>query len=153
MLDTPQLMDASEQLTAVVHLCVPRGEIENAIDAAIAEVMTTMIAQGAEPAGPCFSYHPRLPTDSFDFEVGFPLNRAIAPAGRVKISALPAARIARTVYRGGYEGLGAAWSEFRAWIRGQGLSPQDRLWECYLSGPESGSDSDKWQTELNCPLT
>ena len=58
----------------------------------------------------------------------------------------------RVVYRGGYEGLGAAWGEFCGWIEAEGLSVQDRLWECYLAGPESGSDPDQWRTELSRPM-
>jgi effector-binding domain-containing protein len=69
------------------------------------------------------------------------------------MSKLPAAKIVRTTYRGGYEGLGAAWGEFCVWIETEGLNAQDSLWECYLSGPESSPDPDKWRTELNRPLT
>jgi hypothetical protein len=35
----------------------------------------------------------------------------------------------------------------------EGFNAQDSLWECYLSGPESSLDPDKWLTELNRPLT
>lgn len=120
---------------------------------AIAEIMFTIAAQGVTLAGPCFSYHQKRPSDTFDFEVGFPVSRPITPAGRVKMSKLPAAKIVRTTYQCGYEGLGVAWSEFCAWIETEGLNAQDSLWECYLSGPESSPDSDKWRTELNRPLT
>jgi len=85
--------------------------------------------------------------------VGFPVSRPITPAGRVKMSKLPAAKIVRTTYRGGYEGLGAAWGEFCVWIETEGLNAKGSLWECYLSGPESSPDPDKWRTELNRPLT
>lgn len=38
------------------------------------------------------------------------------PTGRVKPGELPAAsKVARTVYHGSYEGLGAAWSEPASW--------------------------------------
>jgi len=153
MLDNPEVIQTDEQLTAVIHLTIPRTEISNVMGPAIAEVMSTMAAQGITPDGPCFSYHLKRPSDIFDFEVGFPVNRSITPAGRVKMSKLPAAKIARTTYRGGYEGLGAAWGEFCAWIDAKGLGAQDSLWECYTSGPESSPDPGMWCTELNRPLT
>jgi effector-binding domain-containing protein len=153
MLDNPELIQTDEQLTAVIHLTIPRAEISNVMGPAIAEVMSTMAAQGITPKGPCFSYHLKRPSDIFDFEVGFPVNKPITPTGRVKVSKLPAAKIVRTTYRGGYEGLGAAWGEFCAWIETNGLSAQDSLWECYTSGPESSPDPAKWSTELNRPLT
>ena len=76
----------------------------------------------------------------------------VKPTGRVASSRLPASRVARTVYRGGYEGLGAAWGEFEAWMKGAGLTPAAELWEIYAAGPESGSDSTGWRTELNRPI-
>ncbi|NOT10911.1 MAG: AraC family transcriptional regulator [Methylococcaceae bacterium] len=150
MLDAPQVILTDELLTVVIHLTIPRAEISHVMGPAIAEVMSTITAQGVDIVGPCFSFHPQRPTETFDFEVGFPVNIPITPAGRVKMSKLPAAKIVRTIYRGGYEGLGVAWGEFYTW---KGFSVQDSLWECYLSGPESSPDPDKWCTELNCQLT
>jgi effector-binding domain-containing protein len=152
MIDTPQIVQTDEQPAAVIHLVVSCAEIALAMNSAIAEVLSALAAQGIAPAGPCFSFHRRRPTDTFDFEVGFPVDRPLNSGGRVKMGKLPAARVARTVYRGGYEGLGAAWGEFCAWLDAEGLSPQDGLWERYLSGPESNPDPATWQTELNRPL-
>jgi hypothetical protein len=64
----------------------------------------------------------------------------------------PATTVARTVYHGGYEGLGAAWGEFDAWIKTDGHKPGPDPWECYIAGPESGPDPANWRTELNRPL-
>ena len=153
MIDKPHIVKTVEQTTAVIHLTTPRAEISNVMGPAISEVISVITAYGIAPAGPCFSYHLRRPSDTFDFEVGFPVSTSINPSGRVKMSRLPAARVARTVYRGGYEGLGAAWGEFLAWIEAEKLSAQDGLWECYTSGPESSPDPGKWCTELNRPLT
>jgi effector-binding domain-containing protein len=152
MIDTPQIVQTDEQPAAVIHLVVSCAEIALAMDSAIAEVLSALAAQGIAPAGPYFSFHMRRPTDTFDFEVGFPVDRPLNPGGRVKMGKLPAAKVARTVYRGGYEGLGTAWGKFCAWLDAEGLSPQDCLWERYVSGPESTPDPATWQTELNRPL-
>lgn len=61
-------------------------------------------------------------------------------------------RVARTIYRGPYEGLGSAWSEFDAWIAAHGHTPAADLWECYAAGPESSPDPASWRTELDRPL-
>ena len=108
MIDTPQLIQTEEQLTAVIHLTVPRAEISIVMGPAIAEIMSIITAQGATITGPYFSYHQKRPTDIFDFEVGFPVSQPITAAGRVKMSKLPAVKVVRTIYQGGYEGLGAA---------------------------------------------
>ena len=152
MLDKPQLAATDEQLTAVIHLTIPRAEISHVMGPAIAEVISALAAQNIVSIGPCVSYHLRRPTDTFDFEVGFPVGTPVTAFGRVKMSKLPAEKIARTIYRGGYEGLGAAWGELLAWIEAEGLSAKGSLWESYASGPESSPDPEKWRTELNCPL-
>ena len=152
MPDTPKIIQTDEQLAAVIHLIVTRQEISQVMGPAISEVLTLLASQGLIPAGACFSHHIRPPAETFDFEVGFPVVAPVLPAGRVKLSKLPAAKVARTIYRGGYEGLGAAWGEFNTWLEAAGLDTQDSLWECYTSGPESSPDSSHWCTELNRPL-
>jgi len=152
MIDVPQIVYADEQPTAVIHIVVSRNDIEQVMSPAIAEVLSVLAAQGIAPAGPCFTYHLRRPAEIFDFDVGFPVPTPLAPAGRVKPGKLPAARVARTVYHGGYGGLGPAWGEFIAWVEKEGLKPRGSLWERYVAGPESGSDPEKWRTELNLPL-
>ena len=153
MLVTPQFIQTDEQLTAVIHLTVPRAEISHVMGPVITEIMSSIAAQGATITGPCFSYHQKRPTDIFDFEVGFPASQPITAAGRVKMSKLPAVKVVRTIYQGGYEGLGAAWGEFCQWIEAERLNVQESLWECYLTDPESNPDTDTWRTELNRPLS
>ena len=89
----------------------------------------------------------------FDFEVGVPVAMRAIAAGDVRPGELPATTIARTVYHGGYEGLGDAWGEFVQWIESEGYTPAADLWECYAVGPESGMDSARWETQLNRPIT
>ncbi|MFA5925243.1 MAG: hypothetical protein WC856_28890 [Methylococcaceae bacterium] len=48
MLVTPQFIQTDEQLTAVIHLTVPRAEISNVMGPAITEIMSSIAAQGAE---------------------------------------------------------------------------------------------------------
>ena len=47
MLVTPQFIQTDEQLTAVIHLTVPRAEISNVMGSAITEIMSSIAAQGA----------------------------------------------------------------------------------------------------------
>jgi len=104
------------------------------------------------PAGAFFSHHFKMDPETFDFEIGVPVATAVTASGRVKPGRLPAARVARTIFHGGYEGLGAAWGEFGAWIKTNGHTPAENLWEIYATGPESGPDPSGWRTELNRPL-
>lgn len=90
--------------------------------------------------------------DTFDLEIGVPVLQPVSPAGRVTPGFLPAARVAQTVYHGTYEGLGAAWGEFDAWITAAGHAPALDFWEAYVAGPESNPDPATWRTQLNRPL-
>lgn len=152
MLDEPRIVQTERQPTAVIWLTVPRAEIQSVMGPAIAEVMAALAAQGVPAAGSVFSHHLRMDPDIFDFEVGVPITAPVAAAGRVRAGELPAATVARTVHHGDYEGLGSAWGEFGEWIAAEGHVPAQDLWECYVTGPESGPDPDTWRTELNRPL-
>lgn len=152
MIDTPQITRSAGQLAAVIHLTVPREEIRNVMGPGMGELMATVAAQGIAPAGPLFSHHFRMDPKIFDFEIGVPVAKPVAPAGRVVPGQLPSTTVARTVYHGDYEGLGAAWGEFDAWIVANGHTPDPDLWECYVAGPESNPDPATWRTELNRPL-
>ena len=89
-----------------------------------------------------------------------PVPVPVAAAGRVRAGELPTTRVARTIYRGPYEGLHEAWREFgeRAErelgdrLQAEGLRPGSTLWERYVAGPESSPDPTDWRTELNRPL-
>ncbi len=61
-------------------------------------------------------------------------------------------KVARTSYRGEYEGLKEAWGEFMDWIEANGHTRGDDLYERYLAGPEANSDPASWCTELSQPL-
>jgi effector-binding domain-containing protein len=153
MLDTPQITHTASQQTAIIHLTIPREEIRNVMGPGISEVRAAVAAQGIAPAGPWFTHHLRMDPDTFDFEVGVPVTAPVVAAGRVRAGQRPATKVARTVYHGEYEGLGAAWGEFMAWIAANGHTPGPDLWECYVTGPESSPDPSTWRTELNRPLT
>jgi effector-binding domain-containing protein len=152
MLDTPQITQTAEQQTAVIHLTVPRSEIQNVMGPGISEVMAAVAAQGVVPAGPWFTHHLRMDPGIFDFEVGVPVDSPVLAVGRVRPGLLPAARVARTVYHGPYDGLGAAWGEFEAWITANGHTSGPDLWEVYVTDPSTDPDPATWRTEFNRPL-
>lgn len=152
MIETPTVTHSPERLTACLPLVVNCNEIKTAMGPAIGEVYAALRAQGVTPAGPWFTHHRRRPTDTFDFDVCVPVSKPIEAVGRVRPGKLTAAKVARTTYRGGYDGLAVAWGEFCAWIDAGGHTPREDLWECYLVGPESSDDPADWKTELFRPL-
>lgn len=152
MLEQPQITQTAAQATAVIRLTIPRAEIQQVMGPGYRELLAAVAAQGVATTGPWFSHHLRMDPDVFDFEIGVPVAAPVSAAGRVQPGELRAATVARTVYRGPYEGLPAAWGEFMAWVAAQGHAPAPDLWERYVAGPESGPDPAAWRTELNRPL-
>ncbi len=152
MLETPEIVYTHPQHTAILHLTVPQSQIRAVMGPGIQEVRAAMAAQDIVPSGPWFNHHLRQVPDVYDFEICIPVATPIAPSGRVVPSQWPAMEVARTVYQGPYENLGAAWAEFEAWISAQGLTGTPDIWERYLHGPPSASDSSTFRTELSHPL-
>jgi effector-binding domain-containing protein len=152
MIDKPQITRITAQLTARIHLTVPRAEMRDVMGPGLGEVRAAVAAQGIAAVGPWFTHHLRTDPDVFDFEICVPVTGPVVATGRVKPGEWPAMTVARTVYHGGYEGLGDAWGEFMAWIEAEGHRPGPDLWERYAAGPEAGPDPATWRTELNRPL-
>jgi effector-binding domain-containing protein len=148
MIETPQIASVPGQDIALIRLTIPRAEMRNAMEPGIREVMAAVRTQGIGPAGPWFTHHLRMDPAIFDFEICVPVTAPVIATGRVTGSRTPQFdHVARTVYRGGYEGLANAWAEFDKWIAANGHTTGPDLYECYLQGP--GPET---ATELSRPL-
>ncbi len=152
MIDQPQITQTKDQPIAVIHITVPRSEIRKVMGPGLRELLDGIAAQGVAPTGPWFTHHLRMDPEIFDFEIGVPVWEPVRASGRIQPARCPAMRVARTIYRGPYEGLGAAWGEFDAWIAAHGHTGAGDLWECYAAGPESSPDPASYRTELTRPL-
>jgi effector-binding domain-containing protein len=152
MIDTPHITQTEAQLTAIIHLTIPRNEIQTAMGPGIGEIMAAVKEQGIGPAGPWFTHHLKMDPATFDFEICVPVTAPVKPVGRVKPGHWPTMKVARTTLHGGYEGLGDAWGQFYGWMKDNGHKPAPDLYERYVAGPETSADPAQWRTELNSPL-
>ena len=149
MITPPELIRTKEVFTAAIPLVVPGRDMPKYMDPAIQEILSVLNAQGMGPAGPMFSYHKRRPSETFDFEIGFPVAKAIKEEGRVVNSLLPAVKVVRSVYQGPYEGLAQAWPALQNWVRANGHGETGKFWESYLNNPDEVKDPKDYRTELN----
>jgi len=152
VIDTPQIVELDEQITAVIRLTVPRAEIQRVMGNGMRELVQTVNDQQIVMSSAVFTHHFKMDPAMFDFEIGVAVKSPVRPQGRVRPGSLPGGRVARTIYHGPYEGLGAAWGEFEKWIAAEGLKAAPDLWESYVAGPESSPDPAQWRTEFNRPL-
>ena len=148
----PEITHTAAQLAAMIHLTMPRNEIQSVMGPGLSELMAAVKAQGIGPAGPWFTHHLTMSPSVFDFEICVPVTAPVAAVGRVKPGQFPAVKAARTIYTGPYEGLAAAWGEFKTWVTANGHVAAPDLFECYLAGPESCANPSDWRTELSQPL-
>jgi effector-binding domain-containing protein len=152
VISEPEIVETAAQLVAYVHVTIPRAEVMAAMHAGLKELGEVLKAQQIAPTGPWFTHHIRRPHETFDFRICFPVDEVVAQAGRVYPGELEAVRVVRTVYRGNYAGLPAAWGEFMAWIEENDYETREDLWERYVVGPDTSSRPEDWRTELNRPL-
>ncbi len=152
MIDTPQITQTAVQLTAVIHLTIPREEMRTVMGPGIRELMATLAAQGIAPARPCFTHHLRRDPATFDFEISVPDPTPVTAAGHMTPGRSTASKVARTGFHGGYGEIRAAWGELDDWIAAHGHTPGRDLWECHVADPESSPDPATWRTELNRPI-
>lgn len=144
----PELADAAETTTAVIHGVVPMAEIADFFDRSFTELAEVLGRQGISPTGAAFARYAGPPGEVVDLEVGFPTDHPVATDGEVRAGSLPAGRVARLVHAGGFDQLGGSWGRLGAWIDAQGLSPGADLWEVYLTEPSPDMDPADLRTEL-----
>lgn len=149
MMTKPTILRTKGLATAVIRMVIPAKDMAKYMDPAIQEILQVLSEQNMVPAGPMFSYHHRRPTETFDFELGFPIAAKIKESGRVVNSILPAVNVARCIHQGPYENLGSAWGELEKWVQDQDRSGSGRFWECYLNDPTAVKSPEEYRTELN----
>lgn len=157
IIESPQLIQTETLHYASLHLTVPRETIRTVMGPGVRKVFATLAEQNVSPVGAWFTHHLNRPDEFFDFEIGVPVSVPIEVSGEVKPGLWPSMKMARTVYHGDYdegefEGLGAAWAQFHAWVATRGYTTGSGLWEQYLVGPETSANPADWRTELSLPL-
>ena len=152
MIDTPKQVQTKELQTAVIPFKIKREEMMTVFGPAVEELLKVLKGQGITPASSVFCRHHKMEPGTFDFEMGFVVEGMVKPSGRVVLSRLPATKVMRTVYRGGYEGLPGAWGEFDAWMKKEGVQQGAEVWELYDKGPQTTPDASQWETVLSKPV-
>ena len=151
-IEDPGIVEQPEQITMVVKRQVPMADIAGVFDTAFPALGAVLADQQVQPLSPAFALYHGAPTDTADLEVGFVTGEPVTPVDDVRVGLLPGGRVARTVYAGGYEGLGGAWGALFGWVAEQGLEPTGEMWEVYLNEPTPDGDPADNRTELNLQI-
>ncbi len=151
-IDPPQIVRTEDELYAFIHLRIPRPEMHVVLPATLAELFAEVKAQGL-PIVPWFAHHLTLDDGDFDFEACIPVDPSFVATKRVQCGLWPAMTVARTVYKGDYPGLPAAWEEFNAWIKQHGHAYAGNIYERYVGNRGNTKEPGDYRTELSWPLT
>jgi effector-binding domain-containing protein len=151
-IDNPYRARFEAQTVARIHFVTPRQEIRSSMHDAIHEISAALQAAGVTRTGPWIMHLLRWPTDTFDVDVCFPIDKPLPQSGRVATVEIPAAEVLRTIHHGNYDGLPQAWQDFTDWISARGFQTRGDAFEVYTVGPKDNADPSCWKTELNTPL-
>ena len=140
------------QPAAAVHAEVPMAEIRTVFDRGFAEVMRVVAAQGVTITGPPFGFYPRMPTDTVEVAVGFPVSGIVTPDGDVTPFELPGGEVVTGMHVGSYESLQTSYRELTEWAAAERHALAGHMWESYLTDPGAEPDPVNWQTRITWPL-
>lgn len=147
-----RLIDQLEVTTLGLRRQTPMAAIKEFFADAYDVVGAAMQEQGLVPAGPPYGRYRGTPSDTVDVEAGFPVTGTPQPTGELSVGTLPAGRAVETVHVGDYESMRDTYDHVFAWIRAQGLTPSDTMWELYEAGPGSDPDPATWRTRIVWPV-
>ncbi|MER5885332.1 GyrI-like domain-containing protein [Streptomyces sp. NPDC001941] len=150
--EEPRLVRLAPATTAVVRDVVAPAELRAFFDTSFGALARTLASQQLAVAGPAFGLYHGVPGESVDLEVGFVTDRPVAAEGSVVPGSLPGGRVARLTHHGSFDTLGASWERLRGWMREQGLTAGEDLWEVYVTQPTPDMDPADLRTELNWPV-
>jgi effector-binding domain-containing protein len=146
------LTTEAPQPAAVMHAEVPIAHLRTVFDRGFGEVMRVIRAQRVDVTGPPFGFYPRMPTDTVEVLVGFPVSRPITPDGDVTPFELPGGRVVTGMHVGPYERLERSYAELTKWAAAERHALAPGMWESYLSDPGQEPDVERWQTKITWPL-
>ncbi len=87
-----------------------------------------------------------------ELEAAVPVDRPVAPKGRVKPETLPAGEAVVAMHVGPYVELGRTHERTERYLADHGLEPRGACWEEYLTDPGMEPDPAKWRTRVVWPV-
>ncbi|WP_147471520.1 GyrI-like domain-containing protein [Nocardia stercoris] len=95
---------------------------------------------------------PHTGAEMVQFDVPLELAPRLGPRTAAEVVVVPGTLVARTVHRGGYHGLGAAYRALWEWLRDSGFHPVGPPVQAYLVGPDEVVDPTQLLTEIRLPV-
>ena len=145
-----------EKLTAqkalAIRTRVRPEELSDELARIFPEVFQFAMSEQAGVSGMPFARYLIDSASELEIEAGVPVSTTVRGNGRIMPIELPAGPAAVATHFGPYSGLSGAREALRAWLRENGKSAADPMWEEYISDPGDEPDPAKWETRLCQPI-
>ncbi len=115
------------------------------------EIAAFLEAKGSAVAGPPFALYYSMDTESFDVEIGFPVESAGDGNKRIRFGTLPAGTAAVEIHRGPYNTLENTYVSMMKEIESMGRQMDTFMYEFYLNDPDVVAP-EEIETEIYLPL-
>ena len=140
------IVEVTSQPMLSMRQRVERAAIGGQFQEVLATVNGVLATRGLTATHQPMGIYHAVDDMSFDVEIGIPIDEA-QPGWDYLASETPGGRAARTLYRGPYEGLAAAWEAFARVLEDAGHRLASPCWEVYVNDPMD-HPPEAWETEL-----
>jgi effector-binding domain-containing protein len=142
-----------------IRSTVAVAELAQAQSERLSELWRSLQARDVAQLGPPFvRYHTFGETET-DVELGFPVGRGVAGAGRIAAGRLPGGPAIATWHLGAHDSLGDAYRRLEEWLEANEREAAGSAWEVYWwidpgrePDPSSWPAPTEWRTELIQPV-
>lgn len=141
--------------TTACHLRVRTSahDIAAAVGGGLQDLYEFASAANLTPSGPPQLAYPGPITDgAFELDLYLPISGEVPAASPVDVVTLPGGPAVRTIHRGAYDGIPAAYEAVYRWIHDHGHDPSGPPRELYLTGPDEEKDTGDYVTEVVVPV-
>lgn len=146
--DPPRIREIEATTVAALRETIAMADLPLFFDRAYRTVFEALTRQGAATIGPALGIYFGMPSESVDVAAGFPIAASIDPDGDVREILLPAGRAAETVHHGSYGELAQSYQRLEDWMRAEGVTPGEVVWESYETMPTPDADPASMRTRI-----
>ena len=147
-----EIKNVDTKQTLMKRVTTPVTELPEVMGRVYGEIAAFMQKQGIPFAGPPYALYRNMDMNALDVEIGFPVAAHTEGTGDMKAGTIPGGSIASGVHVGSYSTIEQTYTALTAFIRDQGRTPTDWMYESYLNDPGQ-TPPEELQTEICFPLT
>ena len=136
------------QPAAAIHAEVPLAELPNVFDQGYPAIAAAVAAAGRTIVAPPFGFYPRMPGETVEVWLGFPIDAPIEATGEVQPFELPGGTAVVGEHVGPFDTLSETYEALAAWAADQGIELAGSVWETYVTDPSAEPDPSRWRTAV-----